>query len=308
MKSIAAILSYCTNEYRYLKKCIEELQYFADQIIVSVCDHFFDGTPENRDLLQQTYEENPEVTFIEYAYDPSRGYSSWLQSALQERNRSFLWHSTGRYIPYFYLRPSIETIFFVDADEIFDGKRFKKWLDTQEYTFFSAIRFSAYLYFREAHYLSKVATNGCLMIAKKELESPSYILDEEERMGLFLRMPSPKQKYQADPEGSPFIHHYSWVKTREEIQKKTQTWGHRNDRDWDSLIKKEFCSPFQGRDFFGQDYTVVTPYFDPMQVKITPKKIKNKTFPHVIKVNREIILRKEIESYFDTPYHKEDTS
>ena len=43
---IAAIINFCTNDYRFLARSIAETKSFSSQIIVPVCDHFFDGTPE----------------------------------------------------------------------------------------------------------------------------------------------------------------------------------------------------------------------------------------------------------------------
>ena len=56
--NVTTIINYCTNDYRFIGHCIHEAKQFSEQIIVPVCDHFLDGTPENRELLDRTYEEN----------------------------------------------------------------------------------------------------------------------------------------------------------------------------------------------------------------------------------------------------------
>jgi len=56
-------------------RCIAEARTFAKQIVIPVCDHFFDGTPENRALLEQTYSEHPDCIFIEFAYSAKKLYT-----------------------------------------------------------------------------------------------------------------------------------------------------------------------------------------------------------------------------------------
>ena len=65
---ITTVINYCSNDYRFIKKCIDEAKKFSHQVIVPVSDHFFDGTKENRDLLNLTYLENPTCEFIEYEF------------------------------------------------------------------------------------------------------------------------------------------------------------------------------------------------------------------------------------------------
>ena len=59
------------------------------------------------------------------------------------------------------------------------------------------------------------------------------------------------------------FHHYSWVRTEEEMMKKVGSWGHKHDRDWPDLVRKEFSNPFQGTDFIhGYQYQTVDSLFE----------------------------------------------
>lgn len=44
---VATVINYCTNDYKFIGYCIAEAGAFSAQVIVPVCDHFLDGTPEN---------------------------------------------------------------------------------------------------------------------------------------------------------------------------------------------------------------------------------------------------------------------
>lgn len=59
------------------------------------------------------------------------------------------------------------------------------------------------------------------------------------------------------------FHHYSWVRTQDEMLKKVRAWGHKGDRNWVQLVNEEFTGPFRGTDFIhGYTYKSVKPFFD----------------------------------------------
>jgi hypothetical protein len=53
------------------------------------------------------------------------------------------------------------------------------------------------------------------------------------------------------------FHHYSWVRDKEGMIRKAKNFGHRDERDWASLIEEEFSHPFNGKDFI-HDYEYET--------------------------------------------------
>src|SRR5689334_2116292 len=69
---LGTVISYCTNDFRFIGKCIEEARRFSHSIVVAVADHFFDGVPENRALLNATYQAHPDCLFVEFAYLPTQ--------------------------------------------------------------------------------------------------------------------------------------------------------------------------------------------------------------------------------------------
>jgi hypothetical protein len=59
------------------------------------------------------------------------------------------------------------------------------------------------------------------------------------------------------------IHHYSWVRTKEEMLRKVKSWTHSGDRDWVSQVEKEFAHEFNGTDFVhGYEYNIVENKFN----------------------------------------------
>jgi hypothetical protein len=59
------------------------------------------------------------------------------------------------------------------------------------------------------------------------------------------------------------FHHFSWVRTKEEMLTKVRSWAHRNDCNWTDLVEQEFTHEFTGRDFVhGYSYRTVPNVFD----------------------------------------------
>jgi hypothetical protein len=121
----------------------------------------------------------------------------------------------------------------------------------------NVMKLANYYYFREPVYQSLTFEDSVILV-KKSLLSEAMIMDFEDRNKPFLEIPEPKERMVFGPENKPMIHHYSWVRTKEEMLKKVKTWGHSEDRDWISLVEKEFQSEFSGTDFVhGYKYKTV---------------------------------------------------
>ena len=84
------------------------------------------------------------------------------------------------------------------------------------------------------------------------------------------------------------IHHYSWVRTKDEMLKKINSWGHKGDRNWIELVESEFSQDFKGVDFIhGYRYQTVPSAFD-IQFSEFPSN------PSVSKANLIQLERKDI--------------
>ena len=270
-KSVATIVNFCTNDIRFIKANLEEALKFSSQVIVPVCDHFFDGTPENRELLNEVYGAFPKCTFVEYPYLPGK---------LKAVN---YWHSLSRLLGAECLDPTIEKVLFLDADEVVDGDRFNQWFETAED--FPVMKLANYWYFREPIYQSKTFEDSSILIDKKLL-NPRALFRKEERDALYDLFSGRKKRMVFGTDGTPMIHHYSWVRTKTEMLKKVKAWGHHKDKDWESLVNKEFSGAFDGKDFVhGYTYTTV-----PSRLETNPT-FKKKATSNVLRVTEKEVKR-----------------
>jgi hypothetical protein len=283
--TIAAVINYCTNDYRFLTRAIAEVSSFSSQIIVPVCDHFFDGTPENRSLLDRTYAEHPNVLFLEFAYDQKELYTPYVRRSPEDEDWGALWHSTARYLSFLYLDDSIEYLLFLDADEIVEGEKFGEWLRKEDYRKWDALWFFAYCYgFLPSRRASDIQQTALLV--KRSSISPLKILNAQERFGLFAGLSGAKWLQIMGLDGKPMIHHYSWARPKKECLKKALTWGKKHLRNWEEWLEK-----FQEMD----EYPEVIPYFDPLSVSLPSVVPEGGCFPNVVRVDRQIAFRKELD-------------
>jgi hypothetical protein len=292
-KPIAAVINFCTNESRFLKASIEQARLFARQIIIPVCDHFFDGTPEKMKELDLIYRSFPDCAFIQYPYIPEK----IPRRVFKKISPAHFWHSLSRLLAMQYVEESIETVIFLDADEVPDGRRFSRWLDDSDYHQHVVLKLANYWYFREPIYQAASWEDSIILIQKRAL-SEQLLLQESERDALYEQLPGPKRRRVTDSHGEPMFHHFSWVRTKEEMLKKVRSWGHRADKNWIELVEKEFEAPFKGTDFIhGYQYKTVPPLFNicleeasfqPIAAK--PPSLKNISFSQILSCLRTTSL------------------
>lgn len=285
---ITAVICFCTNDYRYLGLCVDALKDSVDEILIVVGDRFFNGDPEKKDLLDHVYQEFKHCRFVEFHCDLQKPYGFTLQRAKVSPQ---YWHSSARYLGFLHVHPQTEYVLFLDTDEIADSSLWTSWLKSFPYQEYQAIRFSSYFYYKEPFYRAKIQHDRPLWI-KKSCVLATEILDPQERFGLFQKIQGTKATGMCFQK-NPIFHHYSWVKPQKEILKKVQTWGHREQRDWISLVD-EFTKPFQGKDpLWGFDYDRVTPLHDPLGIRLPQKLLPCLDKSHVVHTNPKEALLKD---------------
>lgn len=284
---IATIVNFCSNESRFIQATLEQALSFSIQVIVPVCDHFFDGSPENRSLLEKIYAAFPDCLFVEYPYLPNL-FKRLPRKILKRMDSAHFWHSLSRLLAYTYLADEVETVLFIDADEVPEGKRFSEWLDCSDYMHHTALKLSNYWYFREPTNQALKFEDTIVLAQRKALEA-DILLHKDERDAIYNLLPGPKRRHVSGCDGNPMFHHYSWVRTKEEMLQKVKSWGHKGDRDWVPLVMEEFANPFRGTDFVhGYSYKTVKPHFD---IRLDTPQFEGKGTPQVKRMKEEEILR-----------------
>lgn len=230
---VSVVISYCNNDFAFLEDNIKQVKKFSNDIIVCYCEHSLNGKLEN-------------VTVIDEMKVIVGFYGGKLNKITLDEHKSARWHHNE-------MRYSGSTlainnyVLFLDADEILEGDLFKEYIETNEYKNYDVVAFKCYWYFRERKYRAK-ATEQAGTLCNKSIINQSYIFSEAERWE-FKNRPNLRVKENVTYNGNILCHHYSWVRTKEQMINKVMSWGHKNDKDWLSLIEKEFTHDFNGTDF-----------------------------------------------------------
>jgi hypothetical protein len=250
---ISAIISYCTNDIIFLEPQLKQATKFSDEIIIPICRNLFNGEEEDKKLLDKTFDicksyEN--VHIIMYDWQGLKDHNCFYNNLSRKIGTD---------------KAKNDWLFFLDVDEIV-GNEFSNWFSGRK-NLDHSWWFSCYWYFREPTYQA-ICNEGCgLLIRKKYCDWNLY--SKLERQQLFqklyneykLTVSGIKEVFNRD--GNKLLHHYSWVRSHENMLKKVINWSHKDDKKWVDLVNEEFSRPFNGTDFvFGYSYNRVENYFN----------------------------------------------
>lgn len=244
---VSVVINYCSIDNKFIDHTIQQCQLFSDDIIVSSLTHLFTGEMEDRSYLKELKNKYPTVRFITNNYEGQPPFPRFYNCV--ER-----WNGIGYSIK--------DYVMLLDADEVPEGELVKSYLQEVDITPYDVITFDCYWYFREPIYRSK-KTEITGYLFKKNIITKGLIFTNGDRWGYMnpqLRLfPFENQRYQ----GQILFHHYSWVRDKEGLLMKTRNFGHRDERDWVSLIEEEFSHSFNGIDFVhGYEYEEVPNRFE----------------------------------------------
>lgn len=248
------VISYCTNDFRFIKSNVEQCLKFSKKVVIPVCDHFYDGSPENKDLLEKTKELERMGNVMVIPFE-------WNDTIIPAyHNMSTYWHNLARWIGH--NATESEYVLHIDADEIFDPDLMNRFLHSKEHEKYDVCSFECYWYFRDPTFRAKT-TEIAGFLFKRGVWTEQFAFTNFERVSYRHASPRFNCKENVRVDGQVVCNHFSWVRTKEEMLKKVDSWAHKNDRDWRSAIEKEFKHDFSGRDFVhGYTYEVVENKFN----------------------------------------------
>ena len=245
---IEAVVLYSSNDRRFAEACIQSLVDMGIKTHVITYSHMWNGTPEDQEVLLNSLSAfigNP--LYFQYTIDWQEGQSPWY------------WEGLGRYLGTQEVSDSSEYIMYIDIDEIVDPEKFQRWIDQGQHKAFDAIRLATYWYWREPIYQATQLEDNVVMlktqIAKQLPLQPG---------GRDVYFHSSSNSIRNIGAQDPMVHHYSWVRTKEEMLNKVSNWGHAGDKgNWKDLVEEEFSRPFNGQDFLhNYQYKIVDNKFN----------------------------------------------
>lgn len=244
---IEAVVLYSSNDSRFAAPCLRSLIQLGIKAHVITYSHMWNGTPEDAKVLSNSLSEfvdNPLI--LQYVIDWEHGQSPWY------------WEGLGRHLGTSEVSDSSEYIMYIDIDEIIDPKKFSTWIESKTYKEYDCLRLSNYWYWREPIYQALQLEDSVVMIKTEKAKQLPF--QAGGRNVYFDRCQNSIRDVGSE---DPMVHHYSWVRTKEEMLNKVSNWGHAGDREnWKALVEEEYSRPFNGRDFVHQyEYKVVDNIF-----------------------------------------------
>jgi hypothetical protein len=247
---ISTILQYSTIDIRFLEKNLKQLSKFSDEIIIPICSHLFNGEEEDANKIKES------INIISKFDKAFYFIFNWEGAHLGTRYYHNLSRKLGTE------KAKNEWLLFVDADELLSDE-FIDWFETIKYTD-NAYWLTCYWYFREAIYQATRTEGAGMLIKKKYCDWDVY--SNHERQQLINKTPNFINGHDypvLSLTGKPMMHHFSWVRSKEEMLTKVKNWGHNIDKNWIQMVEEEFSRPFNGTDFVHRyQYNIVENIFN----------------------------------------------
>jgi hypothetical protein len=249
---INTIVSYCTNDAKFLEPCVASATQFSNNVIVVYGETFYDGTPEDPVQLEADMLRCPDATFIPAPYRESMD-PSWHRNAARAEGVKYL-SRRGNNSAYTLL---------LDVDEIVEVDKFEAWWESQTDRK-DVYELDCYWYFRDPAFQATKTSRAGLLI-RTELLPHANLYGPDGRWTMPLGLASHVQCGVVGLDSLPMVHHYSWVRTEEEMLRKVTTLGYDKDTEWEPLIRASFEKDFsiKDRDFVNNyHYMMTVPYIE----------------------------------------------
>ena len=252
--SFSTVVNFSSLDDPFLDQCIDNICEASNRTVLVAYDRLFSGKndlPGVRRLIERNRNKN-----VLFKVDslPERPSSEW-----------FFHYNRSRLAGYEIVRDSADYTLFIDGDEIAERQLLIDWKTNFSQSGLHptgeglGLRFANYYYFREPIFRSVQTECSPIMINNGFL---NFLL-RLNREGVTSQTYD-RRFYVFGPHvvAPPIFHHFSWARTKEQMLEKIDNWGHVHDKDWSSLIEKEFQHDFDGTDFIrGYKYQVVENIF-----------------------------------------------
>ena len=248
----STVITFSSLDDPFIDACIDGVMSTSECVVCLAYETLFDGADERR-FLDAVISRNKHKA-VAFKILP-------LPVGIDSPDNSFF-HNYIRRRGFEVVQASADYTMFVDGDEIADAGLLSAW-KARSRKRPASVLFSSYWYFREAIYQSTTLETAAIMV-NNSVYAKRVPADNTELLNFHRHE---RQDYRFDPmervKKPVVFHHFSWVRTKEEMLKKVKNWGHRLQEDWVSKVDAEFSHPFNGTDFVhGYRYRTVANRFN----------------------------------------------
>jgi len=240
VEKFCIIINYCSKDKAFIHANIKECLKVTKYVVLSCGNKFFNGEDEDIDHLKELKSEYPSLHVLLFDVDLSQ------ENPLEQRPYAFF-HNKARccgYVKIIEKYPQLEWFLFIDADEIPEGESLLFILERSDFQKNENYTFSNYWYFREPIYQSKRHECSPLLLYRDNIKLEKLMNDNERNYFNIYEDEKTVKGIMHPFFNIPVFHHFSWVRSEENMYKKIEGWGHKDDKDWKSMIEEEFSHEF----------------------------------------------------------------
>jgi len=248
---LSIIINYCSKDKAFIYINIEQCLNITYNIVISCGNKFFNGDDEDLEHLNSIQKKYPLIKVLIFDVNLDE------YNPLKDRKNAYF-PNKARLLGYREAKKLYDTnwYLFIDVDEIPDSDIFLKNIkrfDDPNITY----KLYTYTYFREPIYVRNVMENLILLCHKNNINTKSLMHDMERSFynEVIIDKTIVENKNHKiidildEDTHNAIFHHFSWVRSKENMIKKVKSWSHKDDKNWIELIEEEFTHDFQFKDF-----------------------------------------------------------
>lgn len=261
---VGVIICACSTEAVFLGQLLRECLHFSKDIVVSYTDKMYNGDHEDLSYINKVIDSFPDVKFVKYDVDLSLPKEK--MQGVQNRPTAY-WHNLARFTAINALNPDTDWVFVLDADEIPEGVRVSQWLQQigKDLSINECYKLATYWYFKYPIFQAQSYEDSILLIHKSHL-TPNNVFGDNERDFTITNSQTTLKREVMGLDGKPLWHHFSFVRTKENLKKKLSSWGHRDDLlknvNIDDVVNYVFRDAGVNDFVHGYKYNIVDNKFD----------------------------------------------
>jgi len=214
---------------------LTSIKHISNDIVIPYSTHFFNGE-KDKDIEEiSTKLKRPNVKFVQVPYkEIPVPQNFWIK----EMRMQAFGHTKKSWI------------LFLDSDEVLrDEEEFRAFFRNVREG--DAYKFANYWYFLSKRRRAMTLEDSIVMVHRSSVHMNQFRemgLDREAFFNACTR------KHHMVSKEKPLFDHFSFVRSKEILLKKVQSWGHRKDRNWTSLVEKAFSEDILTTEDFVHGY------------------------------------------------------
>lgn len=240
-EKVNALIPITVNDFRFLPILMNQLDFICSKVVFIYSEYLFNQQVQDKKKLQQIFELPNKLgltsKFEFVKYDIDFNVDEFFVSEYKNSPKRY-WINKARMDGLDYIEKDAKWVLLIDSDEIPDSENFLKWADTIDWDDIEnknifTLNFDNYVYFWKNCYIKNETENSIVLLNEKVFRNKKkfepLFLNEFERTVFYKFIPENYCMMNIKFNNKCLFHHYSWVRTLEEMKSKVLNWGHSDD-------------------------------------------------------------------------------